>query len=250
MSSSVISNYIITYYNIFPRNNSLTATSSHITQTTSLSSSTSADHHGLVSIVTDTSIITTSSSIELSPITDVTATSTPVTTVTADNDAASDVTNTASSDDSVVPSASSVQHDGDSRTSHESVPSVLTNSSTSTEGSRDVSSVEDDDTNHNSNNSVNTTEGSSDPVTPTNSSSNNVTVTSHGNNTDDEYVNGEDETFTDALPTQQPPLSTSGQQQQKSSVLIRLSNRIKELEVNMSLFGDYLERVRTRCVLM
>jgi len=52
----------------------------------------------------------------------------------------------------------------------------------------------------------------------------------------------------DALPTQQPPVAATGQQ--KSSVLIRLSNRIKELEMNMSLFGDYLEQFRTRCVCM
>ena len=95
-------------------------------------------------------------------------------------------------------------------------------------------------------NSSNVTSGDSVMPTPTNTSDD-VIVTSHSNGTEDEY--GEEETFTDSLPTHQPPSAVAGQQQ-KSSVLIRLSNRIKELEVNMSLFGDYLERVRTRCVIM
>ena len=100
---------------------------------------------------------------------------------------------------------------------------------------------------------MNVTEGSGDPeVSTASNSSDNITLTSHVNNTDEDYDNGEEETFTDSLPTHQPPLAgtVAGQQQQKSSVLIRLSNRIKELEVNMSLFGDYLDRVRTRCVIM
>ena len=116
------------------------------------------------------------------------------------------------------------------------VPSVLGNDTT--ESSHDIENAS----------SVNITEGSGDPVMPTPTNTSDIaTVMSHGNSTEEEYDNGEEETLTDSLPTQPP---TAGQQQQKSSVLIRLSNRIKELEVNMSLFGDYLERVRTRCVIV
>jgi len=97
--------------------------------------------------------------------------------------------------------------------------------------------------------SITATSGSGDQVTMSDNSIATPTPhnhTSDGNNvTSDEYYDGLS-VDDDALPTQQPPVAATGQQ--KSSVLIRLSNRIKELEVNMSLFGDYLEQFRTRCV--
>ncbi|XP_065901010.1 SUN domain-containing ossification factor-like isoform X2 [Dysidea avara] len=90
------------------------------------------------------------------------------------------------------------------------------------------------------------TSGSGDQITTSTNSSATPTPLNHTSNgsnvTSDEYFDGLS-VDDDTLPTQQPPVAASGQQ--KSSVLIRLSNRIKELEVNMSLFGDYLEQFRT-----
>lgn len=141
------------------------------------------------------------------------------------------VTNTTHSDN-VTHSTSSLHTTGD----HTAVPSTLENGTV--ESSHDIDNAS----------RVNVTKGSGDPVMPTPTNTSDVAmVMSHSNSTEEEYDNGEEETFTDSLPTQPP---AAGQQQQKSSVLIRLSNRIKELEVNMSLFGDYLERVRTRCVIV
>ena len=179
-------------------------------------------------------IVTTSSSVH-SSIIDTIISSTPDDNVTT---TVSNVTNTTHSDN-VTYSTSSLHTTGD----HTVVANPSVPDNTATESSHDA-----DNAHHNS--SVNATEGSGDPVIPTpTNTSDDVMVTSHDNSTEEEYDNGEEETFTDSLPTQ-PPLTIAGQQQQKSSVLIRLSNRIKELEVNMSLFGDYLERVRTRCVIM
>ena len=141
------------------------------------------------------------------------------------------VTNTTHSDN-VTHSTSSLHTTAD----HTVVPSLPDNATM--ESSHDVDNAS----------SANITEGSGDPVMPTPTNASDIAmVTSHSNSTEEEYDNVEEETLTDTLPTQPP---TAGQQQQKSSVLIRLSNRIKELEVNMSLFGDYLERVQTRCVIV
>ena len=41
---------------------------------------------------------------------------------------------------------------------------------------------------------------------------------------------------------------SAGKSQQEKSVLIRLSNRVRDLEDNMSLFSSYLDQLSTRCV--
>ena len=203
-----------------------------------------------MSSVTD-SVITTSSS-DPSSVTNTLITNKPIATATAADTTAntiSDISDTTSTDNLTQSTSIIQQHSTNNNTVVDVDSPALDNSS---DGSHDASSIKTDNTS-----AVNATgEGSGDPEMSTTSSSNSsdniTTLTSHVNNTDNEdYDNGEEETFTDSLPTHQPPLAGStaaGQQQQKSSVLIRLSNRIKELEVNMSLFGDYLDRVRTRCV--
>ena len=165
-------------------------------------------------------VVTTSS--EQSSVTDILVIATPSDTLS--------VTDTTLRDNTTATSV---------HTASNTTTSDLANSSTSNNTAVDSSSY---DVNAHRNSSDVT---SGDPVmpTPTNTSDD---VISHSNGTEEEY--GEEEAFTDSLPTHQPPSAVAGQQQ-KSSVLIRLSNRIKELEVNMSLFGDYLERVRTRCVI-
>jgi len=210
----------------------LTTVLSEVTPTSSVMEETSS----VSSLVTDVTITTSSS--EASSITNSIATSPSL----VSND--TNVTSLAGNSDVVLHSTSlTIQQHKDDIATMDGPPPSLTNQS---DGSHDINPMK----NNNSNNSVNITEGSGDTVMslPINSSDN----TSQVNNTEEYYdnSNGEDETFTDSLPTHQPPSPITGQQQQKSSVLIRLSNRIKELEVNMSLFGDYLERVRTRCVIM
>ena len=222
----------------FLRDNQVTSTPSDVTT----SSSSLTDPSAPVTIIADDIIITSSS--EVSSITNVVMTSRPVTTATAADATALNVSDTAS-DDNVTQSMSTDQqhttNDNDT-TINTASPSVL-HSDNSTDGLSNVNS----DNGHNSS-SMNTTEGSGDLEVSTPNNNSNITMeTSHVNNTEEDYDSGEEEMFTDSLPTHQPPLATAGQQQ-KSSVLIRLSNRIKELEVNMSLFGDYLERVRTRYV--
>ena len=212
------------------RNNPPTTDSPHVILPSS--SITMAEHVSTDAIITTSS----SSSSSYSFITDTLLTST--TDNTAVTATVSNVTNTTHSDN-VTHSTSSV-HTATGDHTVATDPTVLDNNSGTTDGSHDADNAH--------NGSVNATEGSGDPVMPMpTNTSDDAMVTSHG--TEEEYDNGEEETFTDSLPTHQPPLTIAGQQQQKSSVLIRLSNRIKELEVNMSLFGDYLERVRTRCVI-
>ena len=215
----------------FLRDNQVTSTPSDVTTTTSSLTDPSVP----VTIIADDIIITSSS--EVSSITNVVMTSRPVTTALNVSD------NT--SDDNVTQSTTTDQQhttDDNDTTINTASPSVL-HSDNSTDGLSNVNS----DNGHNSS-SMNTTEGSGDLEVSAPNNNSNITVdTSHVNNTEEDYDSSEEETFTDSLPTHQPPLATAGQQQ-KSSVLIRLSNRIKELEVNMSLFGDYLERVRTRYV--
>lgn len=224
------------------------AASSDIIPTSSSSSTTLTD---AVSSVTD-SVMATSSSDPSSSVTNTLIANKPVITATAADTTANtiaDISDTTSTDNLTQSTSIIQQHSTNDNTVVDIDSPALDNSS---DGSHDASSIKTDNES-----AVNATgEGSGDPEMSTTSSSNSsdniTTLTSHVNNTDNEdYDNGEEETFTDSLPTHQPPLAGStaaGQQQQKSSVLIRLSNRIKELEVNMSLFGDYLDRVRTRCV--
>ena len=203
------------------------------------------------------SVITTLSN-EPSLIIDSLITNTPVTIATATSTATitnmshDTTTTTTATVDDITHSTSTVQQNNNNSTDVDS-PAVLGNNATdATSGSHDAESHDANSTMNNGgphNNSLgNITEGSGDPV-HTNNIRDNNTVTSHTNGTneedDDDSTNGDE--FADLPTTHQPPLTIAGQQP-KSSVLIRLSNRIKELEVNMSLFGDYLERVRTRCI--
>jgi len=126
--------------------------------------------------------------------------------------------------------------------------SIMTATTSNVNPNKPVEQVDGDQSNATGVISTTTTSGSGDQVANSSATPTPHNHTYNGSNlTSDDYYDGLS-VDDDNLPTQQPPVAATGQQ--KSSVLIRLSNRIKELEVNMSLFGDYLEQFRTRCVCM